>query len=108
MSVTNHNPDTMKSIMFVKSILPDHYTVTEAKKLGSVHCKSEMGIRKPPYTNNAGTLVDDAEDEKAWDVFFEDIKNHFGDRFQEVFHNTCFCHTDFTIYLKNTTWPTYP
>lgn len=74
---------------FVKSILPNHYTVEESKRKGSVHCKSEIGIRKG----------EDAEDEESWSYIFNAIKKYFGTRFQEVFHNTCFCHVDFTIYL---------
>ncbi len=79
-----------KDIEFVKGILPDHYEVKESKKAGSVHCKSAIGIRKDI----------DAEDDETWGNIFKDIKKYFGDRFQEVFHNTCFCHVDFTIYLK--------
>lgn len=92
---------------FVRSILPKHYTVQESKKSGSIHCKSEIGIRKLPYTvypysqePDRSVLVKDAEDEEHWEYIFQAIKQHFGERFQEVFHNTCFCHDDFTIYLK--------
>jgi hypothetical protein len=94
-------------INFVKTILPDHYEVKESKKKGSIHCKSEIGIRKSPYTVHPYLLeptravtVTDAEDEEHWEYIFKAIKQHFGGRFQEVFHNTCFCHVDFTIYLK--------
>lgn len=88
-------------IAYVKSILPSHYEVIESRKIGSIHCKSEIGIRLPPYKNEStGTMVTDAEDEPAWRHFVHRIKNHFGSRFQEVFHNTCFCHVDFMIFLK--------
>jgi hypothetical protein len=79
-----------QDIEFVKGLLPDHYEIKESKKAGSIHCKSEIGIRKGV----------DAEDEEKWNVIFTAIKTNFGERFQEVFHNTCFCHVDFTIYLK--------
>lgn len=104
-------------IDFVKSVLPDHYTVKESKKQGSIHCKSPKGIVKPPYTvrvredvvegRNAmnmyqyrTVIVSDAEDIEHWNYIFNAIKQHFGSRFQEVFHNTCTNHVDFTIYLK--------
>lgn len=93
--------DIESDIGFVRSILPSHYLVKESKKSGSVHCKSAVGIRKSPYLNaSAGIMVTDAEDEEHWGYIFEAIKQHFGERFQEVDHNTCFCHVDFTIYLK--------
>lgn len=76
-------------ISFVRAILPDHYEVKESKKRGSIHCKSETGIPDTPK-------------ETHWNTVFGAIKSHFGDRFQEVFHNTCTNHVDFTIYLKQT------
>lgn len=79
-----------QDIEFVKGILPEHYEVKESKTLGSIYCKSATGIRKGV----------DAEDEEAWGKIFNAIKLKFGERLQEVFHNTCFCHVDFTIYLK--------
>jgi len=90
-----------QDVQFVKSILPEHYAVQESKKKGSVHCKSAIGIRHSPYLNqSSGQMVTDAEDEEHWGYVFEAIKQHFGSRFQEVDHNTNFCHVDFTIYLK--------
>jgi hypothetical protein len=104
-----------EDIEFIKSILPQHYIVQESKKKGSIHCRSEVGIRKSPYNirvrekdNDKGLssykyqtiTVTDAEDEEHWEYIFQAIKQHFGERFQEVYHNTCFCHVDFTIYLK--------
>ncbi len=88
-------------IQFVKGILPEHYEVKESKKRGSVHCKSSIGIRKSPYKirvrekdNDKGQLgykyrtitVTDAEDEEHWEYIFKAIKQHFGKRFQEVYH----------------------
>jgi hypothetical protein len=70
-------------IDFVRSILPDHYEVKESKKAGSIHCKSPIGIEG--------------------DAFIYKVADHFGERFQEVYHNTCFRHVDFTIYLKTQT-----
>lgn len=89
-----------RDIEIVKEILPDHYTVKESLTKGSIHCKSGIGIRKPPYVGRNGKIIDDAEDESEWDSIFNTIKNCFGDRFQEVSHNTCAWHIDFTIYLK--------
>lgn len=86
----NQKEQIEEDIQFVKSILPEHYNVQESKKKGSIHCKSPIGIRQRT----------DAEDDEHWGYVFQALKQHFGERFQEVFHNTCFCHVDFTIYLK--------
>lgn len=94
-------------IEFLKKILPAHYTVQESKKIGSVHCKSPKGLRLNPYVSSAGVTVDDAEDEEMWGYVFKAIKNHFADRFQEVFHNTCAWHCDFTVFLKPVTASSY-
>jgi hypothetical protein len=106
---TDISTDILGDIAFVKTILPEHYTVQESKKKGSIHCKSAIGIRKSPYkvrpySDNPGKVITitDAEDDEHWGYIFQAIKQHFGERFQEVFHNTCFCHVDFTIYLKPT------
>lgn len=78
-----------KDIAFITKLLPSHYTVKESVKKGSVHCKSKIGIK-----------LNGNEDEEMWGYIFEAIKQYFGKRFQEVFHNTCYCHVDFIIYLK--------
>ncbi len=97
-------------------ILPSSYVV-KASLDGSrsIHCKSRTGIVKSPYKinvrekdNDKGVLsykyktitVTDAEDEEHWGYIFEAIKQHFGKRFQEVSHNTCHNHVDFTVYFK--------
>lgn len=90
-----------KDIAFVQKLLPSSYMVNESTKRGSIHCKSKTGLRLSPYFNQStGKKVDDAEDEEMWEYVFKAIKQHFGERFQEVFHNTCAWHCDFTIYLK--------
>lgn len=90
-----------KDLQFVKSILPSHYSVNESNTPGSIHCKSAIGIRLSPYLNTStGSMIDDHEDEEHWSYIFCAIKSHFTGRFQEVDHNTNFCHVDFTIYLK--------
>ena len=96
----NKAEEIPEDVAFVKSILPDHYTVEESKKKGSVHCKSDIGIREPAYVSRSGKIIDDAEDESEWERIIYNFKWHFGERFQEVFHNTCAWHCDFTIYLK--------
>lgn len=72
-----------RGVEFISYILPN-YEVTESKKPCSIHCKSNTGIQK----------------DHVWDAIFQVIKNYFGERFQEVYHNTCTYHVDFTIYLK--------
>lgn len=98
------NFQILRDIQFIQGILPKHYIVQESNKTGSIHCKSTIGIKLPPYQNKStGNWVNDAEDEEMWGYIMKAIKKQFGDRFQEVFHNTCFCHVDFTIYLNPTT-----
>jgi hypothetical protein len=82
--------EIQEDIDFVKKLLPNHYTVKESKNVGSIHCSSPFGIRKGI----------DAEDDEHWEYIIQGISKHFGSRFSEVFHNVCFCHTDFTIYLN--------
>lgn len=79
-----------KELEFVKSVLPNHYTVQESKKEGSIHCVSAYGLKKGI----------DSDDDEAFSVFVDKVKNHFGSKFQEISHNTFYCHVDFTIYLK--------
>jgi|GEM_PF-4903108 len=89
-----------EKINFVKGLLPNHYTIKESKQQGNIHCKSEIGLRKEPYPNSKGRMIDDDEDEEAWSLFMNSIKTEFSPGFKEVFHNTCFCHVDFTIYIN--------
>ena len=100
MSTTNFSKQVVADIAFVKSILPESYKVGESKKLGSIHCVSETGIVKPSYQDLRGHWVTDEENEIAWQSIFITIKTYFGNRFQEVYHNTCTNHVDFTIYIK--------
>lgn len=79
-----------QDIAFVQSILPDHYLIQESKRKGSIHCKSPIGIKHKV----------DADDDEHWDYIMMALRHHFGKRLQEVDHNTCFCHVDFTIYLS--------
>lgn len=76
-----------KDIAFVKDLLPVHYRVEESKKKYSIHCASIVGM-------------DDSVREPDWKDFMQKIREHFGNRFMEVFHNVYFRHTDFTIYLE--------
>lgn len=85
-----------EDIKFVKGILPDHYTVEESKKAGSIHCFSGTGI----FADD-----DSSDDNEHWGYVFKAIKNHFAERFQEVYHNVCSKHLDFTIYLRKTPQP---
>ena len=90
-----------EDINFVKSVLPSTYEVKESKDKGSVHCISPTGIVKPPYLNNStGRIIEDAEDDEHWSYILGSFRQHFGERFLEVFHNVCFCHTNFTVYLR--------
>lgn len=80
-----------EDITFVKKLLPDHYTVQESKKKGSIHCVSPIGIKRKV----------DAEDDEHWGYIMEALETKFSGRLQEVCHNTNFCHVDFTIFLRS-------
>jgi hypothetical protein len=69
---------------WMKNLLPDHYTC-EPRENG-VHCHSPIGI--------------DENDPEQWDFTFKAIKQKFGERFMEVFHQTCTNHVKFTVYLQ--------
>ena len=77
-----------QDVIYMKKLLPDHYTVTESEN--GVHCKSSIGIK----VNGKG------EDEEHFEYIFMAIKQHFKERFQEVYHQTCTYHQSFTVYLK--------
>jgi len=79
-----------QDVKLVKELLPSHYEVKESSRKGSIHCVSRTGLR----TTNGN------DDDKTFDAFFKTVKSKFGERFQELFHNTCAYHCDFTIYLK--------
>jgi hypothetical protein len=64
------NIQIQSDIELVKSILPSSYMVVESSTEGSIWCKSNIGIRKLPYLNKSGRLINDDEDEEAWERFF--------------------------------------
>lgn len=69
----------------VKLILPVHY---RCEDIGTgVHCTSLTGV--------------DEGQEKQWEYVMSNIKHIFGNRFQEVYHETYYNHKRFVIYLKN-------
>lgn len=90
MFVPPANASLKTQIEAVKRILPDHYSVNPGAKPGSIRCKSSVGIRRKI----------DAEDEEHWGYVVNAIKAFFGNAFQEIDHNICFCHVDFLIYFK--------
>ncbi len=69
---------------WMQKILPDHYTCVS--KENGVHCHSRKGI--------------DDNDKEHWFYIFEAIKQKFGDRFIELYHQTCTNHQKFTVYLR--------
>lgn len=69
----------------VKLILPVHY---RCEAIGNgVHCTSLTGI--------------DEQQQKLWEYVMSSIRHIFGDRFQEIHHETCYNHKRFIIFLKN-------
>lgn len=78
-------------IEFIKSILPTHYNVEPSNYPDAINCKSVVGIMQDG----------DADDEEHWFFIKSAIQNHYGERFAEIYHNTCMHHKDFTIYLKS-------
>jgi hypothetical protein len=75
-------------VSYIRQLLPDHYEVKESKEKGNVHCKSSIGI----------------DDDEQWSYLMQAIKQRFDD-FVELFHNTCYNHTDFTLYFKKQLCP---
>ena len=71
---------------FMMRVLPTHYTCV--LRPHGVHCYSSEGIPE-----------DKGEDEH-WELIVKAIEQNFGDRFQEIFHQTCTDHLKFTVYLK--------
>ncbi len=69
---------------YMKNLLPSHYTC-EPRDNG-VHCYSPIGI--------------DEEDKEQWPYTLKAIKQKFGERFMEVYHQTYTNHIKFTVYLK--------
>jgi hypothetical protein len=94
--------------LFIKTILPVDYKINEGITSGGslwIRCRSEKGIRKAPYQDTKSLTdekftVTDAEDDEHWSYIFEAIKQHFGEKFMEVYHETCSYHLDFFIYYK--------
>lgn len=66
---------------YVKAILPDDYEVKWDGK--GVRCISKVGL-----------------DNESFGYLLKAIKQRVGDKFQEVYHNTCTSHKDFIIYIK--------
>jgi len=91
--MTELNTQLEKDIKFIKEILPSHYEVKESKETGNIHCKSKIGIRHKI----------DADDDEHWDYIVKAMEQYFDGRLSEIFHNTNFCHVDFTIYLRENT-----
>lgn len=71
---------------YMSTLLPNDYTC-EPRSNG-VHCYSNKGI------------ADDKGECDHWELIMLAIKNHFGDRFMEVFHQTSTYHKKFTVYLR--------
>lgn len=80
------NPDTV----FVKSILPDTYELIDCYPKSAIRCKSRIGIR-----HNT-----DSDDNEHWGYIEKAIRQHFGERLQEVYFNTHAYFQDFTIYFE--------
>jgi len=85
----------LEDLVNVQQHLPDHYelkmgtTTNQEKKSMWIRCMSRTGIQK-----------DGNDDNEAWEKFFQSMKNYFGDRFIEIYHNTCTWHVDFVIYYR--------
>lgn len=89
--MTEQLTQQQQDIQFLKSILPDHYTVQPSKEgKDYVHCVSSTGLR----TNQGG------DDDEHWSYVMNAIRNHFCNRLYEVYHHTCAYYQNFTVYLK--------
>lgn len=80
--ITGNDPTPRQ---FVEDILPRYYEVNELLT-GIIRCISskDEGI----------------EDDNEWEIFKSLTKNYFGDSFQEIHHDTCMNHIDFTVYYN--------
>ncbi len=74
-----------KDAEWLRELLPEHY-VCQVRTNG-VHCYSSEGI------------CDDCGKDDHWELIWKAIKQKFGDRFMEIFHQTCTNHKKFTVYL---------
>lgn len=72
-----------EDLEFLKRLLPKHYKCEPREK--GVHCDSYIGID---------------ENDLHWVYIVEAIKQHFKDRFMEIFHQTCTDHLKFTVYFR--------
>jgi len=77
-------PRTDKEI--IKSILPEHYEITESAGSYGFNCVSKIGI--------------DENDPEQWDYTMKAFRQTFGERLKEVYHSTCTNHLDFCVYLE--------
>jgi len=75
-------------LIFMKKVLPNHYNIT-IEKDDCIRCKSTIGIQ------NKGN-----DDKEHWDFIFKAIKQHFKERFSEVFCHTCTFYLDFCVYIR--------
>ena len=66
----------------IRNLIPSHYKC-EQREYG-INCYSRIGFL----------------DEKDFDIFFEKLKKHLGERFQEINCNVCTYYRDFTIYFE--------
>lgn len=71
--------DNLKTVSF----LLQGYECTE-ESAGDIVCKSDTGIA----------------DEGLWENFFINVKSLFGDKFKEIYHETCYNHKHFHIYYN--------
>ena len=79
-SLLKHEEDAI----YMQKLLPDHYTC-ETRENG-VYCNSRIG-------------VDDCDPEH-WDYIYKAILQKFGDRFMEVYCQTCTNYMSFTVFLR--------
>lgn len=80
---------------WMKSLLPDSY-ICEPRENG-VHCydPTGKGINDDHMTGDKY----DPETDDQWELIVKAIKQKFGDRLMEIYHQTCTYHIKFTIYL---------
>jgi len=69
-----------QNVLFVNSLL---YGYTCTLTDNGIHCTSDTGIN-----------------ETQWEYAVSAIKQHFGKRFKEIFHQINFKHKKFTIYIE--------
>lgn len=82
--------ETHCDTVFLRGLLPNSYELIDCGHKSAIRCKSRTGIR-----HNS-----DSDDNEHWGYIEKAIRQHFGERLQEIYFNTHAYFQDFTIYIN--------